>query len=191
MVCPIPVTGEEFTRYISATKSTEGTMCLSAVTGEELTRYISSLLETPNPVPTLGSTMPILLMNTHTDPAFIVPALLIKRRITPNDYAKVKKKKKMNLVTFKKGLRFWTIDEAKESADKEDNHDIFSVCTNFACSDACPDVMPSFLDVTQTVHPFPCHYQTLQIIEWINVNLIYIPISFQQPSLETNITVQF
>ena len=47
----------------------------------------------------------------------------------------------MNLVTFKKDQRFWTIDEAEENADKEENHDGFPVCTNAACLDACSDVM--------------------------------------------------
>ena len=42
----------------------------------------------------------------------------------------------MNLVVFKKDQRFWTIDEAGEDADKEDNHDGFPVCTDVACSDA-------------------------------------------------------
>ena len=55
----------------------------------------------------------------------------------------------MILVPFKKGQRFWTIDEAKEDADNEDNHDGFLVCKDAACSDACSDVMPSFLDVTK------------------------------------------
>ena len=55
----------------------------------------------------------------------------------------------MNLVTSKKDQRFWKIDEAKEDADKEDNHGKFPVCTNAACSDSYSDVMPSFLDVTK------------------------------------------
>ena len=37
----------------------------------------------------------------------------------------------------------------KEDADKADNHNRFPVCTDAACSDACSDVMPSFLEVTK------------------------------------------
>ena len=124
-----------------ATQSTVGTVCTSTVTGEELTQ--SSLLETTKSV----------LVNTnldvHTDPTFTDPALLITRTITPKVYSNLKKKKKINVVLFKIDQRFWTTDEVKEDADKEDNHDGFSVCTDAACSDACSDVMPSFLDVTK------------------------------------------
>ena len=120
-----------------ATKSTVSTVCTSPVTEEESTQYISSSLETTKPVlvDKEGTTILVrkvsLMMKTntdaHTDPAFTDSALLIKKTITLKDYSEVKKKKKMNLVPFKKDQRFWTIDEAEEDADKEDNHDGFSV----------------------------------------------------------------
>ena len=75
-------------------------------------------MSTTNPIPTLGSTRPILVLNAPTDPAFIDPVLLVKRTITQKDYSDVKKKKKINLVTFNTDKRFWTIDEAEEDADK-------------------------------------------------------------------------
>ena len=56
----------------------------------------------------------------------------------------------MNLLLFKKEQQFWTIDEAKEDIDKKYNHDGLSVCTDAACSDACSDVMSSFLDHVHT-----------------------------------------
>ena len=118
-------------------------MYTSTVTGEKSTQYIPSLLETTKSV--IVDTIP----NAHTDPAYTDPVLLGKRTITPKDHFKVKKKKSMDLVMFKKDQRFWTIDEAEEDVDKKENHVGFPVCTNAACSNACSDVMPSFLDVTK------------------------------------------
>ena len=62
--------------------------------------------------------------DAHIDPVCTDPAFLITNTITLKDYCKLKKKKKMNLVLFKK-KRFWTINEAEEDVDKEDNHDDF------------------------------------------------------------------
>ena len=56
--------------------------------------------------------------------------------------------KEMTLVPFKKNQLFLTRDEAKEYADKDKNHDGFSVCTD-AFPDAGSDVTPSYLDVTK------------------------------------------
>ena len=134
-------------------------VCPSTITGEESIRYISSSLKTTKPVPldkegttTQVGKVPLMAQtnpDAHTDPAFTDPALLIKKMIILKDYSKVKKKKKMNLVQFKKDERFWTIDEVEEDADKEDNDDDFSFCTDAAGSDAYTDVMSSFLDVTK------------------------------------------
>ena len=67
----------------------------------------------------------------------------------------------MNLVLFKKDKHFWTIDEAEEGADKEDNHDNFSVFTDAAGSDDY-----------NVVYLCLCHCQTVQSPELINLNLI-------------------
>ena len=143
----------------AATIASTALASTNAKTGEESTRYISPSLETTKPVlvdkeGTTTQVRKVSLMSptnpdAHTDPAFTDPALLITRTINPKVYSKVKKKKKMKSVPFKKDQRFWTIDEAKEDADKDDNHDGISVCTDAACSDACSDFMPSFLNVTK------------------------------------------
>ena len=168
-MCPSTVTGEDSTQYISSSMETTKLVLMdkegitiqvcSPVTGEESTRYISSSLETTKPVlvDKEGTTIPVRKVSlmsprnpdAHIDPAFTDLVLLIKNTITLKDYSKVKKKEHMNLVPFKKDQRFWTIDEAEEDADNEDNHDDFSVCADAACSDAYSDVMPSFLDVTK------------------------------------------
>ena len=147
-LCPSLVTGEESTRYILSSLETTKPVLVDTEGTTTLVRKIS-LISTTNPVPTLGLSRPILLLNAHTDSAFTDQALLGKRTITPKDYSKVKKKNKMNLVTFKKDQRCWTEDESEEDAEREDIHDGFPVCTNAACSDAFSDVMPSFLDITK------------------------------------------
>ena len=53
----------------------------------------------------------------------------------------------MNFVSFKKDQQFWTIDEPKEDAEKDNNYDEFSICTDAAFFNSCFDFMPSLVDV--------------------------------------------
>ena len=50
-----------------------------------------ALMSTTHPVSTSGSTSPIIVLNTHTDPAFPDPALLVQRTIASKDCSKGKK----------------------------------------------------------------------------------------------------
>ena len=158
-MCTSIVTGKEGTTPVLVDKKGNTIKVCNPETGEESTRYISSSFNTTKPVlvdteGTLTQVRIVQLMwqsNTdeYIDPAYTDPALLKTITITQAVYFNLRKKKKINSVSFKKDQRIWEIDKAKKDADKDDNHDGFSIGTDANCSDTGSDVMPSLLNVTK------------------------------------------